>query len=110
MNRLSWKIPVQKDAAGLRQILYAPTAADDQLAKIDPFEGDFVDKVIALREREKRVQQRRSCSTLRYDLSESIAIILFSTMPVERQLCRGKHDCNRRSKIMRSICRKLAEP
>ena len=63
-------MPVEKDSAGFGEIFNASTAADYEFAEIDFFEGDFVDEVIALCEREKSVEQRGGSAALGHDLGE----------------------------------------
>ena len=50
------KMPVENDSAGFGEVFYAAAAADYEFAEIDFLEGDFVDKVVALREGEKGVE------------------------------------------------------
>ena len=102
-------MPIEKNATGLGEVFDSSASAYDQFAEVDFLECHFVDEVVALGEREERVEQRGGCSAFGDDLFEGITILFFGAMAVKRQLSGGKHDGDRCSEVVRGIRGELAE-
>lgn len=49
--------PIQGDSSSFSQILNTSAAADNQISDVDSFERYFVNKIVASRQRQQRVEQ-----------------------------------------------------